>query len=153
MENISSKEAVSFFVNEMNAIGNDLEMKNSNFANPHGLSNQFNVSCCFDLSILTTQALKISIFKEIVRSKLYRCKITNNGVERDSVWENTNKLLNREDCIGVKTGVTPSAGPCMAVGFENNSRITLVILLRSQNMEQRFNEAVHLYEYVKRREG
>ena len=52
----------------------------------------------------------------------------------------------------MKTGVTPAAGPCMSVAFENGGKITLVILLKSSDVEQRFNEAVHLYEYVKRKE-
>jgi len=33
-------------------------------------------------------------------------------------WENTNKLLHQiSSCLGIKTGVTPAAGPCLATAF------------------------------------
>jgi D-alanyl-D-alanine carboxypeptidase len=36
---------------------------------------------------------------------------------RNIVWFNTNKMLNLNGFVGVKTGVTPSAGPCLSSMF------------------------------------
>jgi D-alanyl-D-alanine carboxypeptidase len=53
------------------------------------------------------------------------------------VWENTNKML-KEGWNGVKTGVTPNAGPCLAASI--NKTINgkdyelLVVLLGSISM-------------------
>ncbi len=52
-------------------------------------------------------------------TKKYSCWISDNeGVRREIVWENTNKLLRRPNFIGVKTGVTVSAGPCLATCYK-----------------------------------
>jgi D-alanyl-D-alanine carboxypeptidase len=55
-----------------------------------------------------------------VKTKKYTCLIQNNGQARESVWENTNKLLERPECEGIKTGITQSAGPCLACYFKKD---------------------------------
>lgn len=48
-------------------------------------------------------------------------------------WKNTNLLLGKyEDCIGIKTGITPWAGPCMSTAFKKNGRYIIIIILRSE---------------------
>lgn len=32
-------------------------------------------------------------------------------------WSNTNKLLDKKDICGIKTGITPKAGGCLATMF------------------------------------
>jgi D-alanyl-D-alanine carboxypeptidase len=54
------------------------------------------------------------------------------------VWENTNKLLRRPNFIGGKTGVTVSAGPCLASCYEVDDKIFIVILLRTTKLSRRF---------------
>ena len=115
----------------MNEDAYDIKMESSNFENPHGLSNSENVSNCSDISLLIQKAFEYEVFKEVIKTKQHKCKVTNAGQERLMYWENTNKLLSRDDCIGVKTGVTPAAGPCMSVAFENGMKVLLVILLKS----------------------
>ena len=71
------------------------------------------------MSFLICECLKIDIFKEVVATKKYSCWIEDNeGVKREIVWENTNKLLRRPNFIGVKTGVTVTAGPCLATCYQ-----------------------------------
>ncbi len=55
--------------------------------------------------------------------------------------------------MGVKTGVTPSAGPCLAANLKtlDNTKNIIVVLLKTSGLEERFTEATHLYEYVKRK--
>jgi len=33
-------------------------------------------------------------------------------------WKNTNKLLKRNGFLGLKTGITCAAGPCLATWFK-----------------------------------
>lgn len=65
---------------------------------------------------LTCIAMNNPVFAEIVAKKSFECKVYNRtyGQERKAIWKNTNKLLNFEGFAGVKTGVTPSAGPCLS---------------------------------------
>lgn len=46
------KDSVQYFIFEMNKTARQLELKNTNFANPHGLANKFNVSSSEDIAKL-----------------------------------------------------------------------------------------------------
>lgn len=49
-------------------------MKNSNFANPHGLSNPDNYSCVEDLGKLCRHAMKKQMFRTVVYTQIYTAK-------------------------------------------------------------------------------
>lgn len=53
----------------MNKAAAVLKLKNTFFANSHGLMNERAYSCSSDVSILTCMAMKNSIFFEIVGKK------------------------------------------------------------------------------------
>ena len=57
------------FLDFMNETSDKLKMKRSQFVNPHGLNNEDNFSCCKDLGLLLTRALKSAKFREIVMTK------------------------------------------------------------------------------------
>jgi D-alanyl-D-alanine carboxypeptidase (penicillin-binding protein 5/6) len=108
---------LSSFICRMNKYAKLLGLKSSSFGNPHGLPNYRNTSNPYDLSLLIAQCMKISLFCRIVGTQLYKLTISNeSGLtgRREVVWQNTNKLLRRKGFIGVKTGVTVTAGPCLA---------------------------------------
>lgn len=106
-------------------------MKNSNFANPHGLSNPENYSCAEDLGKLCTYAMQNQTFRNVVSTQYYTVKylkpvVFRNDDEEDENeesewgllrWENTNKML-KEGWSGIKTGITPNAGPCLAASVK-----------------------------------
>ena len=58
--------------------------------------------------------------KEIVGKINFKCKVFNRTFShfKEYSWNNTNKLLSVDGFIGVKTGVTPAAGPCLSSLFE-----------------------------------
>jgi D-alanyl-D-alanine carboxypeptidase len=56
------------------------------------------------------------------------------------IWENTNKLLRRPNFIGGKTGVTVTAGPCLASCYELGEKILIVVLLRTSKLSRRFKD-------------
>lgn len=103
----------------MNAVANELNMFNTKFANPHGLMNRKSYSSSDDLTKLCIYAMKNQIFREIVGKRLYHCRIYNRKFAnfRELLWHNTNKLLKIKGFAGLKTGITPSAGPCLASFF------------------------------------
>ena len=47
-EDIYVRDYLKLFLGEMNKLAKEIELKNSNFANPHGLSNHFNRSTSWD---------------------------------------------------------------------------------------------------------
>lgn len=42
--------------------------------------------------------------------------MTKDGTYRNYAWKNTNKLLDK-GFIGIKTGITDNAGPCLAAAY------------------------------------
>lgn len=77
----------------------------------------------------------------------------NEGVKREVVWENTNKLLRRPGFEGVKTGVTATAGPCLATLYRTQGRSFIVVLLRTNKLSRRFKETRLLLSLCLRKLG
>ena len=48
--------------------------------------------------------------------------------------------MRRNNFIGVKTGVTVTAGPCLATCYEVSDRIFIIVLLRTSKLSRRFKE-------------
>ena len=84
-----------YFIKEMNSLALHLKMKNTNFNNPHGLSDKKNKSTSNDVAELCYYAMKNEIFRTIVKTKEYEVKIYNvqQRMKREEKWINTNKLL------------------------------------------------------------
>lgn len=113
-------------------------MKQSCFGNPHGLPNFRNNSNPYDLSLLIAKCLAIPYFLKVVGTQKYSAWITNEGVKKEVLWDNTNKLLRRNGFLGVKTGVTVTAGPCLASCYQKCGKTFIVVLLRANKLSRRF---------------
>jgi D-alanyl-D-alanine carboxypeptidase len=63
--------------------------------------------------------MKSHLFKKIVSCKHYQTEVKNDTTKtnRTVIWENTNKLLRRDGFMGLKTGITVTAGPCLASAY------------------------------------
>lgn len=93
------------FVHLMNAKAEELSLKHTHFANPHGLDAEGHYSSANDLAVLTAYALHNPVFKEIVKTQV---KTADNPYEKwEYKWSNKNKMLRLyEGADGVKTGYT-----------------------------------------------
>jgi D-alanyl-D-alanine carboxypeptidase len=65
--------------------------------------------------------------------------------ERETIWENTNKLLGDPKFSGVKTGITNTAGSCLAslyhhVNEKKEQDTYIVVVLGCTDFEARFEE-------------
>ena len=47
-------------------------------------------------------------------------------------------MLRRPNFIGVKTGVTVTAGPCLATCYKVDDKIFIIVLLRTNKLSRRF---------------
>lgn len=114
------------FVEMMNKFAIDLDLKNTHFANPHGLDAKGHYTSTYDLAVITNYALENPVFKEIVSTKT---KILNEGEPNVRYLRNKNKLLFSQDgCVGVKTGFTDNAGRCLVNACERNGfRVVSVV--------------------------
>ena len=123
------------FAEMMNDKAKKLGMENTNFENPHGLPDENHYTTAYDMVLLTSAALKNSIFLDIVSS--YKTEIT----YLESVLgytsrklTNTNKLLNLvEGCIGVKTGYTLKSGRCLVSAVRREGAGVICVVLNCPN--------------------
>jgi D-alanyl-D-alanine carboxypeptidase (penicillin-binding protein 5/6) len=134
-------EDVRAFIKEMNALAQQHQMRASRWANPHGLPHQMNKSTAYDMARLCSAAIQNPLFRRVVSTKHYRTEVsTLEGAQYPVEWENTNRLLNKEGFFGIKTGITSSAGPCLASSFAHGGREFVVVLLRTNKASRRFKE-------------
>lgn len=98
------------FVYLMNQKAEEIGMKNTHFANPHGLDDhEDHLSTAYDMALLTRYAMNNDTYKKIAGTESYRSESSNNKWDR--VWKNKNKLLTSlyEYSTGGKTGYTKRA--------------------------------------------
>ena len=142
------KDFVKCFVNEMNKTARNLGLFNTYFRNPHGRSDKINKSTAEDMAKLSILSLKMRFFKEIINKKEYICNIqTKRKENKEMIWKNTNELLDK-GFNGIKTGNTPSAGPCFATNFNQNGLNLIIIILKSKSEDSRFGDAVKLSKWL-----
>lgn len=148
-----SRNYMRYFVQKMNQYAKKLKLYQTAFDNPHGLANPTNRSTAKDIAKLTSVCMKMSKFREIVRTKSYISTLytpASNSYRR-VCWVNTNKLLDA-NWLGVKTGVTPTAGPCLSACYRVEEKSTLVIvMLACATMERRWADAGTLAAWAKER--
>ena len=112
------------FVRTMNERAEALGLRDTHFANSHGLDDENNFSTAFDLALLARAAMENERFREVVGSKSYHCG--------DRVFENHNKLLWRCDgAEGVKTGFTKAAGRILVSSVNRQGRRLICVTIRA----------------------
>ena len=119
------------------------------FWNPHGLDYKGNLSTSYDVSKLCYSAFKNDKFKKIVGTKKYEARIFRAEEVVKMEWRNSNLCLHNFDtCIGIKTGVTPESGFCLATYWKFPSKEFIIILNSCATAEQRFSESRNLAYYL-----
>ena len=96
--------------------------------------------------------MKNHLMRNIFKKKIYTCEARNEklAASRQIEWRNTNKhLFNIRDCIGVKTGITPGAGPCLSTAYRVMGRELIIVLLNSKSLEDRYVDAEKIFKYTR----
>ncbi len=133
---------VKSFAELMNKKAKELELKNTSFANPHGLDDENHYSTAYDMAILTKYAIKNEYFKKIVATK--KIITETDSKEKYRYLTNHNKLLTKyEWCKGVKTGFTKKCGRCLVSYAEKNNVKLIAVTL---NAPDDWNDHISMYE-------
>ena len=131
------------FSTMMNERASKIGLKNTNFVTPSGLHDDNHYSTAFDMALLTREALKNEIFREICSTQSIKTSFGNPPYDRWLV--NTNKLLYKYDyCIGVKTGFTDEAGRCLISAAEKDGVLLICVTLDAPDD---WNDHIKLYNY------
>lgn len=110
-------EPVAEFINEMNRLAKALGMNQTRFANPHGLERKGAraYSTAADMARLTVYAMRRNAFNFIVRQPDRQVSVFGVSGNRSYRVKNTNELIGETGILGVKTGTTAAAGPCLSI--------------------------------------
>lgn len=121
--------SVEGFAAIMNRKCQQLGMRNSNFVNPHGLTEPGQYSTARDMAIAARVAHRSPLLRSYAATKSYTFTF-NDG--RTRILENTNKLLKTVPfCDGMKTGTTNASGRCLISSGSINGRSVICVVLKS----------------------
>lgn len=125
------------FAERMNDCAARLNMENSHFTNPSGLSDEGHYSTAYDMALLARECLSNQIVAEI-------CATQRIEVEGRTFY-NHNKLLHRyEGCIGMKTGYTELAGRTLVSAAAKDGQTLICVTLNDGND---WNDHEKLFDY------
>jgi D-alanyl-D-alanine carboxypeptidase (penicillin-binding protein 5/6) len=125
------------FVALMNQRAAELGMRNTRFANPHGLDAPEHYSSAYDLWLVTQEALKYPLFRSMVATPAY----TAAGRQ----LFNQNELLGSyPGADGVKTGTTLAAGQNLVGSVTVDDHREIAVILGSQD---RYSDAAAAFDH------
>lgn len=137
------------FVQEMNAYVKKLGCTSTTFYNPHGLHHPKQQTTVYDLAILTREALKNSLFREMVSTVRYTRPKTNK--QEPTTLVQTNRLLRTgpyyyPKAIGVKTGYYSLAGSNLVAAAKDGDRTLIAVVLKVKERKDIFLDTKKMFE-------
>ena len=145
---MSARDALNRFIDEMNSQAAFYGLTGSHFVNPDGYTADDHYTTPADMLTIARLAL---LQPAITR---YTClqAVSGKFISGESYsWGNTNHLVQPESdyycpaAIGLKTGYTEVAGQCVIAAFEVGDDILIVGVMKSKSVETRFEDALALY--------
>lgn len=119
------------FMRMMNAHGRSLGMVNSNFRNPHGLTEEGQYSTARDIARCSLAAYRVPLLRQYATIPAYTFRHADGRTRK---LENTNKLMRRESWVtGLKTGTTRASGRCLVSSGHYQGGHAIVVVLNSDS--------------------
>lgn len=145
--------SVEYFVEMMNARAAELGLRNTHFANPHGLHNEEHYTSARDLALIAQKAMTYSAFRNIVDIAHIYLDATNLNPQRYFI--NTNNLVSRfryldyyyEKATGIKTGATTEAGNCLVSSAKDGEAELICVVLKGETVKVSHADSKKLLEY------
>lgn len=150
---------VEHFIELMNEEAKALGATNTNFMNPHGLTQEGHYTTAYDLYLIFNEAIQYDFFQEIIHMTSYQTTYYDkNGTAKDKTVNSTNKFLNSEyqspsqvTVIGGKTGTTNAAGHCLILlSRDINGAPYISVIMRSSSNDVLYKEMIDLLDEIKK---
>ncbi|MBQ0110555.1 MAG: D-alanyl-D-alanine carboxypeptidase, partial [Oscillospiraceae bacterium] len=151
-------QTVDKFVEMMNQKAAALGMNDTHYVNPHGLHDSNHYTTVHDMWILTKEALKHDVFKEITSTARYEMPATN--MSESKLFVTTNMLQDPATAYyykyasGIKTGYTDEAGRNLVSTAKQDGYSYIVILMKSpvedkgMRVRYEFTDSRNLYMWA-----
>lgn len=145
------------FMEMMNEEARRLGATNTNFMNPHGLTDENHYTTAYDLYLIFNEAIKYDTFNEIIHMTSYQTTYYNGaGRAVELSVKSTNKFLRGDyqapenvTVIGGKTGTTSAAGHCLILLSKDTSGNPYIsVILRSEANDALYPEMIDLLDEI-----
>src|SRR5438552_9544906 len=124
----------------MNAEARRLGLRDSHFTSPSGVIDDGNYSSAWDLAALGRYAMRDPRFRRIVRTR--RVEVSWAPPTYAKIYVNKNRLLKLyPGAIGIKTGWTTLAGPCVVAAATRHGVTLIAVVLHSS---RQYNDVARL---------
>lgn len=148
-DQLDATDPVVRFVAEMNRTAAGLGMVGSRFADPHGLASNGHHARARDLVILAKALIDDGQVLQYSGTRKYAGTLEGaSGYTRYQLWKNTNKLLDTEGYLGMKTGTTTPAGACLVSLGERDGRKLIIVVLGSTSSDARYTDSRNLFRWA-----
>ncbi len=142
-------QSIDGFSEMMNTRAKELGATNTNFTNPHGLTQDNHYTTAYDIYLILQEAMKYDEFLSVINQESYEITYKDaEGNDKTNSFESTNRFLNgRADApegitiIGGKTGTTNAAGSCLALVSRGSSgKMYISVILKADSTDAVFQE-------------
>lgn len=145
--------SVDEFVIRMNEKAKSLGLKNTVYANPHGLHNSEHYTTAKDMAKLARVAMQNQTFRDIVKCAHIYLPATNMSDKRYFI--NTNNLVSLmrypnyyyDKATGIKTGSTSEAGYCLVSSAEDGGKSVISVVFNASDIAVSHNESKEVLKY------
>ena len=131
------------FADMMNARSEELGLKDSHWANPHGLDDDEHYTSAYDLAMIAKTACQIPFFNTLVATTSYTLPWADYEYDRN-IYNHNQFLDVYEGADGIKTGYTDKAGSCL-VGSATKDDLRLIGVVL--NAEDHYAAMSQLMDY------
>lgn len=154
-ENIGG--SVEHFLDMMNQKAHELGATNTNFVNPHGLTDIEHYTTAYDLYLIFKEAIKNETFNEIIHMTSYQTTYYDkDGKAKEFKKQTTNRYLKgaRKEpenvtVIGGKTGTTNEAGHCMILLSRDEGGAPYIsVVMRAGTADELYDKMTELLEEI-----
>lgn len=145
------------FMEMMNEEAKRLGATNTNFCNPHGLTQDGHYTTAYDLYLIFNEAVQYETFNEIIHMTNYQTTYYDkNGKPKELSFETSNLFLRGHyeepanvTVIGGKTGTTNAAGHCLILLSKDTSGSPYIsVILRSEARDVLYKEMTDLLDEI-----
>lgn len=141
--------SVPNFMKGMNDYLKKIGCKETYFSNPHGLHHPKHYTTARDVALITKEALKDDLIRQIVSTKEHTRQQTN--LQTAKTVQNKNQLIQPgkffyPQAIGMKTGYHSDAGYTYAGAAKNDGRTLIAVVLGCDDYHQCFRDAIRLFD-------
>lgn len=140
--------SVDGFVYLMNEKATQIGMKNTHFANPHGLDDhEDHFSTAYDMALLTRYAMNNEKYRQIAGTRVHHSK--NPYSKWDRQWNNKHRLVTGlyKYATGGKTGYTERAKRTLVSTASKDGMDLITVTLNSMGQAD-WSEHIQMFEYV-----